>query len=388
MKQSQNQSLKFKTRLREIGRKKQGIYKNTIKIVKMNLEELGYTAELEGFRVDNDLSSFEVGRVVAEHRDRFHVMTESGILDCEVTGNLRFTAESREDLPAVGDWVSYMGYDDKGLIHAILPRQSVIKRKAVGRSSDVQVIASNIDYAIIVQAVDRDYNLNRIERYLVICNASDIKPIIVLNKVDMVDEDRRKEIATEVKNRVGEIPVVEVSNQLSGGLDQLSSLIKKGQTYCLLGSSGVGKSTITNELAKVDVMETGEISESVGKGSHTTTHRELILLSSGAIIIDNPGMREVGISDSEGGLETTFESISDLAQNCRYSDCTHTNESDCAVLNALDTEELDPDSYHNYQKLQREREHFEATTVEKRRKDKSFGKMIKSHQKLKNKNNR
>lgn len=355
----------------------------------MNLKELGYTADLEEFRVNNDLSSFDVGRVIAEHRDRFDVATELGELDCEVTGNLRFATESRQDLPAVGDWVSIMPYDDdKGLIHAVLPRQSIIKRKAVGRSSDIQLIASNIDYAIIVQAVDRDFNLNRIERYLVICNTSNIKPIIVLNKVDLVDVDRRKEIVTEVKNRVGEISVVQVSNQMDGGMDQLSSLIQKGRTYCLLGSSGVGKSTITNELASAGVMQTGEISNSVGKGSHTTTHRELILLPSGAIIIDNPGMREVGISDSEGGLETTFESISDLARDCRYSDCTHTTESGCAVLSALENEELDHDSYDNFLKLQKEHEHFEATTVEKRRKDKSLGKMIKSHQKLKNKNNR
>ncbi|MEP1096317.1 MAG: ribosome small subunit-dependent GTPase A [Cyclobacteriaceae bacterium] len=354
----------------------------------MNLEELGYTSELEEFRINNDLSSFEVGRVIAEHRDRFDVISESGVLDCEVTGNLRFTSESREDLPAVGDWVSYMEYDDKGLIHSVLPRKSIIKRKVAGRSSDVQVIATNIDYALIVQAVDRDFNLNRLERYLVICNTSNLIPIVILNKVDLVESEQREEMLSEVKKRIGEVSIVEVSNQLADGFDQLRPLIKKGQTYCLLGSSGVGKSTITNELANSGVMQTGEISESVGKGSHTTTHREIILLPSGALIIDNPGMREVGISDAEGGLETTFASISDLAQNCRYSDCTHTNESDCAVLNALDSEELDPDTYNSFLKLQKEREHFEATTVEKRRKDKSLGKLIKNHQKLKNKNNR
>ncbi|MEQ9405638.1 MAG: ribosome small subunit-dependent GTPase A [Cyclobacteriaceae bacterium] len=353
----------------------------------MNLKELGYNDYFENFRNEQDLDSFETGRVVAEHRDRLVVMTEAGEMDCEITGNLRFTAENKEDLPAVGDWVTVIPSDDgKGLIHSIYPRQSVIKRKAAGNVSDVQLIATNVDVALIVQAVDRDFNLNRLERYLVISNNSNIKPIILLNKIDLISPEERKQLLSEITDRVGDITIVEVSSELNGGYDQLSQHIKPGLTYCLLGSSGAGKSTITNALSDTEAMKTSTISSSVGKGRHTTTHRELVVLPSRALIIDNPGMREVGIADGESGLESTFESIGELAGDCHYSDCTHTNESDCAVLDALENGELDHDTYGNFLKLQRERAHYESTATEKKRKDKRLGKMIKSHQDLRKKN--
>jgi ribosome biogenesis GTPase len=343
-----------------------------------HLENLGYKDHLDQYRNENDLSVFEVGRVTLEHKERYIVLTEHGEITCELLGNLRFTAQSRSDLPAVGDWVAFNEYDsDKGLIHAVFPRDNVLERQAVGRSGEKQIIASNIDYSLIVQSVNRDYSINRLERYITICHTAGIEPIIILNKIDLIKEGQVQEILHEINERIKGAAVVAISNSTGEGLDQVRPLIKGGKTYCLLGSSGVGKSTLINSLAGKQIMKTGAISESVDRGKHVTTHRELIVLETGGVIIDNPGMREVGITDSSSGLDMTFEKIHDLAHDCKFNDCTHRNEKGCAVLDALDSGELNEDTYENYMKLQREQAHFSASVHEKRMKEKAFGKMVK-----------
>ena len=344
----------------------------------MTLKELGYNDKLEQFRNDNGLNSFELGRVILEHKERYIIKTPIKEYDAELMGNLRFTAESRYDFPAVGDWVAFMEYDDgKGIIHAVYPRESIIERKAVGKTGQVQIIATNIDYGLIVQAVDRDFNLNRMERYLTICHSSKVSPIIILNKVDLIEESELLIISNQIKERNINVPIIYVSSK-SIGYKQLDDFIESGKTYCLLGSSGVGKSTILNGLSGKEEMKTREISDAVNKGRHTTSHRELIVLDNGGILIDNPGMREVGITDSSGGLEMTFESILDYAAHCRFKDCTHIHESGCAILKAVENEEIDEEAYHNFQKMEKEKQHFESDSQERRKKDKDFGKMIKN----------
>lgn len=352
----------------------------------MTLEELGYNKELGEHRKENNLDSFGIGRVISEHKDRYTVKTEDGEFDSELIGNLRFTATNRSELPAVGDWVSITEYDEgKALIHAVFPRKSIVERKAVGKLGQTQIIATNIDFGLIVQSVNRDFNLNRIERYLTICNASKIKPIIVLSKVDLVEQSELEVLLIQIKERNKNVPLFAISNYSQTGIDALNSILIKGYTYCLLGSSGVGKSTLINTLAGNIVMETGDISKSIDRGKHVTSHRELIVLENG-ILIDNPGMREVGITNISDALEMTFDEISSLAKDCKYADCTHTNESGCAVLLAMENEELDPDSYSNFMKMEKERMHFESDAKERKKKDKDLGKMIKSVQKLRRNN--
>ncbi len=348
----------------------------------MKLEDLGYNDKLEKLRVENNLANFEIGRVIAEHKERYIVKTEEGEFEAEITGNLRFTSRSREDFPAVGDWVALTIFDsDFSIIHSILPRYSVISRQAVGKFGEIQIIGTNIDNAFLVQAVDRDFNINRLERYLTICYSSKVKPIIVLTKTDLIDEQKIQEIIDSIKQRINDIEVLAISNETQYGYDALKRNLEKGKTYCMLGSSGVGKSTLLNKLSGKALMKTDSISQSTNKGRHITSHRELIVLESGGILIDNPGMREVGIVDTSGGLETTFERIIDLSQNCKFKDCTHTNEIGCAVIQAVENGEMDQKSYDNYLKMEREKEHFESTIEERRKKDKDFGKMVKNYKK-------
>jgi len=353
----------------------------------MILEDLGYSAELKELWSDIKLDDFEIGRIISEHKERYIVRTDQGELEAEITGNLRFSAFGREDFPAVGDWVTLTAYDsDFAIIHETLPRFSTISRQAVGQFGEIQIIATNVDYAFLVQAVDRDFNINRLERYLTICYASKVNPIIVLTKTDLLDKPKTDEIIDSINQRINNVPVIAISNETQDGYEALKGLLAKGKTYCMLGSSGVGKSTLLNNLTERTIMRTGAISDTTNKGRHVTSHRELIVLDSGGILIDNPGMREVGIADTEQGLETTFERISSLSRECKYKDCTHTDETGCRVLEAVQKDELDQEAYANFLKMEKEKAFFDSSLTERRKKDKEFGKMLKNYKKDQNKN--
>jgi ribosome biogenesis GTPase / thiamine phosphate phosphatase len=344
----------------------------------MFLKDLGYNETLEKFKHENDLGSFVIGRVIAEHKERYIVATEEGELEAEITGNMRFTARGREDFPAVGDWVALTVYEhDFGIVHKIFPRSSVLQRQAVGIVGEIQILAVNVDYAFLVQAADRDFNINRLERYLTICYAAHVEPIIVLTKTDLVSEQEVEGMMESIRSRIKEVPVVAISNATGNGLDELQGYIFKGKTYCLLGSSGVGKSSLLNNLSGKVKMKTDAISKSTSKGRHVTSHRELTILQSGGLLIDNPGLREVGIADTSGGLEATFDTIEKLADECRFKDCTHTTELGCRVLEAVESGEVDRTSYENYMRMEREKAYFTTTHAERRKRDKKFGKMYK-----------
>ncbi len=348
----------------------------------MNLFDLGYSDKLEKFRIENNLESFSAGRVISEHKERYTVKSSEGEFDAEITGNLRYSAESREDYPAVGDWVSIVPCDSEfAIIHNILPRYSLIKRKAAGKKGESQLIAANVDYAFLVQAVDRDFSVNRLERYLTICYDSKVSPLILFSKIDLTDETHIGEIINSVKTREPGVPVIMFSNETGKGLSEINSLIEKGKTYCLLGSSGVGKSTLLNNLCGKELMKTAAISESIDRGRHVTSHRELIILENGGLLIDNPGMRELGITDAGEGLEITFEKIFQTADKCRYKDCTHVVEEGCAVIEAVEKGEIEKSSYENYLKMHKEKQHYESSSAEKKRKDKILGKVLKNYKK-------
>lgn len=344
----------------------------------MKLEDIGYNSELENYRKDKNLDVFQVGRVTSEHKERYIVKTADKEYDSEIIGNLRFTANDRTDFPAVGDWVAFSEFnEDKALIHAVFPRRTILERQAVGKKGEKQIIATNIDFAFIVQSVDRDFNINRIERYLTICHSSNVIPIIILNKIDLISESSLKSLVEEIQARIKNVKIFKLSGETGEGLEIIKGSIEKGKSYCLLGSSGVGKSTLSNLLTDKQVMKTRTISTSTNKGRHTTSHRELLILENGGVIIDNPGIREVGITDTSGGIETTFDIISDIAEGCKFKDCTHTSEKACAVISALENGEIDASLYDNFLRMEREKEHFEASVAEKRKKGKHLKKIIK-----------
>ncbi|UTW62478.1 ribosome small subunit-dependent GTPase A [bacterium SCSIO 12741] len=350
------------------------------------LSQLGFLEEWKIDQNERGWDDFLLGRVILEHKERYTVSTGQEEWDAEILGNLRYTATSRRDFPAVGDWVALQPYEEgKALIHGVFPRKSILERSAVGKQGEKQIIATNIDYAFIVQSVNRDFSINRLERYLTLCYDSGVEPIVILSKIDLIDGEQAKELVTQVKSRMNQVPVYAISTLTGEGWEPLTHLLETGKTYCLLGSSGVGKSTILNALRGEEKMKTGEISGSIDRGKHVTTHRELVVLESGGILIDNPGMREVGMTDNETGMETTFEEILELAQNCRFSDCSHTEEKGCALLEAVDNGELDPEAYSHFMKLQREKARFEGTVREKRLKDKQQGKLYKRIINAKNK---
>jgi len=353
----------------------------------MKLEDLGYNKNLERFRKQQNLDLFDVGRVILEHKDRYVVKTNTTEFDAELIGNLRFTAESRYDLPAVGDWVAISAYDEnKALIHAVYPRHAIIERQSAGKSVQTQIIATNVDFGLIVQSVNRDFNINRLERYLTICNTSNVEPIIILSKIDLIEEQALNKHLDQIKERIKDIDIITISNQSNVGLDKIKAILEKGKTYCLLGSSGVGKSTLLNKLSGKELMNTAEISERIDRGKHVTSHRELVVLENGGIFIDNPGMREIGITNTSGGLEITFDEIVELSHRCKFNNCTHTSEDGCAIQNAVENGEIDSESYANFQKMEKERAFFESSAEEKKKKDKNFGKMIKSVKKQRKQN--
>lgn len=347
----------------------------------MTLEDLGYYNDLDLHKIEHNLDSFQLGRVILEHKERYIIKTDEGEYDGELVGNLRFSANSRTDFPAVGDWIAFSEFDEgKAIIQAIYPRKSIIERRAVGKTGQIQIIATNVDIGLIVQAVNRDFNINRLERYLTICHASKIKPIIVLNKTDLISETELETIVLQIQDRIRDVQILPVS-MLNGTYKNLEGIIEKGKTYCLLGSSGVGKSTIVNGLTGEEIMQTGEISTSVNKGKHVTSHRELIMLKKGGILIDNPGMREVGITNSDQGLETTFDTIMEFSANCQYKNCSHSHEAGCAVLEAVQNGEIEENAYSNYLKMEKEKSFFESDLLERKKKDKDLGKVIKHFKK-------
>lgn len=353
---------------------------------KLNLIQLGYSDKIKEL-IGEELEPVELARVSAEHKERYQIINEDGTLQAEITGNIRYAAQSRADFPAVGDWVKIARIDkDSAVILQVFPRFSMLARQAVGKQGEVQLIASNIDVAFIVQAVGHDFNLNRLERYLSICYAGKIEPVIVLTKIDLIEQDELGALQNQIKTRNAKIPLFLVSNVTHDGLEHLRENMESFKTFCFIGSSGVGKSTLINSLLEDDMLETNQISDSTSKGRHTTTHRELILLPNESIVIDTPGMRELGMTNQEGGLELTYDQIAELAENCRFSDCSHENEKGCAVIEAVEDGTLPEEMYNNFLKLKREQEHFTSTVHEKRKKGKEFGKMVKEVSRLRKNN--
>lgn len=349
----------------------------------MTNEDLGYNDIFEESRKSLELDGFGVARVISESKGAYKVKNSFGEYRAKITGKQIFNASSREDYPAVGDWAAITKLsDDQAVINALLPRQTILKRNfgdkdRRGRKVHTQVIATNIDIAFIIESVDRDYNLNRFERYFSILENGGAKPAIILNKIDLLTVEDLDDKTTKLKERFPNIDIILTSVVKDKGLDDLKKYLTKNKTYCFLGSSGVGKSSLINKLLDGDVIKTGDISSYSNRGMHTTTARQMYFLKSGAIVIDNPGIREVAIADGQQGVDIVFDDIVDLAKECKFVDCTHTHEPGCKVLEAVKSKKIDEEKYQNYINLKKETDFRDLSDNEKREKDRKFGKFLK-----------
>jgi len=318
-----------------------------------------------------------IARVSAVDRGSYLIRNGSTEVSAELAGRLSFQIESPCDLPCVGDWVMASYYNDgtAAIIHQILPRKTFLRRKTAGENVDYQMIAANIDTAFIVQSCHFDFNPRRLDRYLVMAADGHVEPVVILTKTDLISRDELdKKIALITSSTKAK--VLTLSSVTGSGFDEFQQALSAGKTYCLLGSSGVGKTTLINRLMGRETFTTKAVS-ATGEGTHTTTRRQLIVLGQGAMLIDTPGMREIGIVGSDG-VEMGFEEFVGLSADCRYANCSHEHEPGCAVRAAIENGELSEDRYASYIKLKKESEYNEMSYLDKRKKDKAFGKFIKS----------
>jgi ribosome biogenesis GTPase len=332
----------------------------------IDLRNLGWDARFEAAASPFLDEGWVPGRVVRDGRDLWHVVCAEGELIAALSGKFRHAAQVRSDQPAIGDWVMLQARAAEGraLIHAVLPRRTMFSRKMPGEVTETQVVAANIDTILLVSALDggRNYNLRRIERYLALAHESGAHPVILLNKADLCDDPAP--YVSEVAGIARGVPVHTVSALTRQGLDSLGVYLASGRTCALLGPSGVGKSALVNALTGDEVKETGEVRASDKRGRHTTTYRELLRLPSGALIIDNPGLRELQLWGEEDQLDEVFPDVQELAVQCRFSDCRHEREPGCAVQAALQAGTLEARRFQSYVNLRAELEYLA------RRKDK------------------
>ncbi len=324
------------------------------------------------------------GRIISIQGFKYHVITENGEKEAELSGRLLYGALP-EELPKLGDWVTLMNNDSLGYIIDVLPRRNELSRKAPGAKTEKQLLATNIDYALVVQSLDRNFNLMRLERYLVQLAACSIQPVIILNKADLIQD--YAPYAYEILKLQRSCPVHFCSTLTGVGLDELrNTLLEKHKTYILIGSSGVGKSSLLNALMGNTQQEVSDVSAANSKGKHTTTTRDLFQLPNGSLMIDTPGMREFGLTFEENGnADSLFPAIDQFASECRFSDCQHIHEKGCAVLEAVHQGALDTKVYESYLKLLREQRRFEINADDKRRMNKQAGRISREAQQHRNK---
>jgi len=330
-----------------------------------SLSQIGWKHFFQQQLTLDEWKAFAIARVVGLERSVVHLLTTEGKQDLPITPCM-------SDI-AVGDWLLL---DDQSRFHRLLERFSLFSRKAAGTKVATQLIAANVDTVFIVSSMNLDFNLNRIERYLALANEAGVKPVVVLTKLDCCDDPQ--DFLSKVQALNPGLEVVMVNSLDAQSVNQLKVWCSTGETVALLGSSGVGKSTIVNTLLGLDVQFTHSIREDDDKGRHTTTGRSIHFLTEGGLLLDTPGMRELQIADCEHGVEETFPEIVEIATHCKFSNCKHDNEPGCAVRSAIEAGTLDERRLVSYQKLMREQAFNAATLAEKRARDREFGRYVRS----------
>jgi ribosome biogenesis GTPase len=325
----------------------------------MSLEVYGWTKFFsEPFETYRE-RGLSAARVTLQNRGHYGLQTGEAEIEAGLTGRLRHDAQNAADLPVVGDWVVVKPADGgaSAVIHDILPRKTRLSRNVAGQRTEEQVVAANVDTVFLVMGLDGDFNLRRMERLLATAWESGALPVVVLNKADLSDdaEARRRDVERVAPG----VAVLLLSAREDRGLEQLRPFLNEGETVVLIGSSGVGKSTLINRLLGRDVMRTAEVRDGDDRGRHTTTHRQMFELLGGGLLIDNPGLREIQLWSSDGALGDTFEEIEALAEKCRFSDCQHSSEPGCAVLAAVGEGNLAEERLNSYRNLQRELRYLE-----------------------------
>jgi ribosome biogenesis GTPase len=348
----------------------------------MKLSDMGFDLWFQA-HVDNlRLEGRDIARISAVDRGSYLIRNQTGELPAELAGKFCFQVESPVDLPCVGDWVTvqYHSNGAAAIIHEVFPRKTFLRRKSAGEKVGFQMIAANIDVAFIVQSCHFDFNVRRMDRYLVMAADGGVESVVVLTKTDLIAPEELERMLAAIQSGTSTARVLALSNTTGIGFDEFRQVLVPGRTYCLLGSSGVGKTTLLNRLIGQDAFDTKAVS-GTGEGIHTTTRRQLIVLQQGSMLIDTPGMRELGLLGGGEGVNQGFEEILLLAAGCRFANCSHEHESGCAVRAAVASGSLTEDRYSSYIKLKKESEYNEMSYLEKRKKERAFGRFIKSAKK-------
>lgn len=348
----------------------------------MELEEFGFNSWFSD-QVDPE-SNLTVARVTAVHKGECEVSDGNETRPAKMTGRLRHHAKSREDYATVGDWVLVKNFDAEqfGRITKVLDRQTVLRRKAAGRTTRVQLFAANIDTAFVMQTLGLGFNVQRLERFLVMIHEGGIQPVVLLSKLDLLEPEELAEKLAQIKERIPNVPVYAFSNTEGQGLEEVMALFEPTRTYCILGTSGVGKTTLLNNLiGEEDYLFTLPVREKDGKGIHSTTWRELITLENGAHVIDTPGVRELGNMDVNEGIDETFDDIAALAAGCKFRDCSHVRTKGCAVIDAVERGEISQARYDNYVRLMTEAAEHEQSQLSKRDQDRKLSRFHRSMKK-------
>jgi ribosome biogenesis GTPase / thiamine phosphate phosphatase len=325
----------------------------------INLQTLGWNMELQNHFSNYEEQGYSVGRVALEHKRTYRVYTTHGLLLSEISGKMHYEASERQDYPAVGDWVVIFARpeEQRATIHAILPRKSKFSRKKAGVTTEEQLVATNVDTVFLVTALNEDFNIRRLEIYLIMAWESGANPVIILSKADLCETVEEKVQEVESVALVASVHVISAKTGL--GIDELAPYLTEGSTIAVLGSSGVGKSTLTNILFGDTIQDVQDVREGDDKGRHTTTHRELLVLPKGGILIDTPGMRELQLWEADSSLDHSFADVETLALQCQFNDCRHESEPNCAVKEAIENGSLDHARFQSYLKLQRELAYLE-----------------------------
>lgn len=348
----------------------------------MKLSDMGFDQWFQSHVGDLRVEGRDIARISAVDRGSYLVRNQTREVPAELAGKFCFQVESPVDLPCVGDWVTvqYHSNDAAAIIHEVFPRKTCLRRKSAGERVDFQMIAANIDVAFIVQSCHFDFNVRRMDRYLVMAADGGVEPIVVLTKTDLIAPEELEQMLAAITSGTITARVLALSNITGIGFDEFQQVLVSGRTYCLLGSSGVGKTTLLNRLIGQDAFDTKAVS-GTGEGIHTTTRRQLIVLHQGSMLIDTPGMRELGLVGVSEGVNQGFEDILLLSASCRFANCSHEHESGCAVRSAVSSGSLTEDRYSSYIKLKKESEYNEMSYLDKRKKDRAFGRFIKSAKK-------